>query len=83
MEDVESILKELRRLEDVVESIERKLHNTAGLLELVRSGMERLNKQDDTYEISSVTILKEYLLAINDTEIAGIQAMLAGIKERL
>lgn len=83
MEDVESILKELRRLEDVVESIERKLHNTAGLLELVRSGMERLNKQDDTYEISSVTILKEYLLAINDTDIAGIQAMLAGIKERL
>lgn len=83
MEDVESILKELRRLEDVVESIERKLHNTAGLLELVRSGMERLNKQDDTYEISSVTILKEYLLAINDTDIAGIQAILAGIKERL
>lgn len=83
MEDVESILKELRRLEDAAESIERKLHNTAGLLELVRSGMERLNKQDDTYEISSVTILKEYLLAINDTEISRIQAILAGIKERL
>lgn len=83
MEDVESILKELRRLEDVVESIERKLHNTAGLLELIRSGMERLNKQDDTYEISSVDILKEYLLAINNTEIAKIQTMLAGIKERL
>lgn len=83
MEDVESILKELRRLEDVVESIERKLHNTAGLLELIRSGMERLNKQDDTYEISSVDILKEYLLAINNTEIAKIQTMLTGIKERL
>ncbi len=44
--------------------------------------MERLNKQDDTYEISSVIILKEYLSAINDKEIAKIQTMLTEMKER-
>lgn len=82
MEEDKNIYIELRRLEDVIETIEEKLHNTAGLLELIRLGMERLNKQDDTYEISSVCILKEYLLAINDMEIARIQNMLAEIKER-
>lgn len=51
-------------------------------MQLIRSGMERLNKQDDTYEISSVIVLEEYLLAINDTEIAKIQTMLTEIKER-
>ena len=82
MEETKDIRKELRRLEDVVDNIQTKLHNTAGLLELIRSGMERLNKQDDTYEISSVIVLKEYLLAINDTEIAKIRIMLTEMKER-
>lgn len=63
-----------------VDNVQTKLHNTAGLLELIRLGMERLNKQDDTYEISSVIILKEYLSAINDKEIAKIQTMLTEMK---
>ena len=82
MEETKNIRKELRRLEDVVDSIERKLHHTAGLLELIRLGMERLYKEEDTYEISSVIVLKEYLLTINNTEIAKIQTMLTEMKER-
>ena len=83
MEETKNIRKELRRLEDVVDNIQTKLHNTAGLLELIRLGMERLYKEEDTYEISSVIVLKEYLLTINNTEIAKIQTMLTGMKERL
>lgn len=82
MEETKDICKELRRLEDVVDNIETKLHNTAGLLELIRLGMERLYKEEDTYEISSVIVLKEYLLTINNTEIAKIQTMLTEMKER-
>ena len=82
MEETKNIRKELRRLEDVVDNIQTKLHNTAGLLELIRLGMERLYKEEDTYEISSVIILKEYLSAINDKEIAKIQTMLTEMKER-
>lgn len=82
MEETKDICKELRRLEDVVDNIQTKLHNTAGLLELIRLGMERLYKEEDTYEISSVIVLKEYLLAINDKEIAKIQTMLTEMKER-
>ena len=82
MEETKDICKELRRLEDVVDNIETKLHNTAGLLELIRLGMEKLYKEDDTYEISSVIVLKEYLLTINNTEIAKIQTMLTEMKER-
>lgn len=82
MEETKSIRKELRRLEDVVDNIQTKLHNTAGLLELIRLGMERLYKEEDTYEISSVIVLKEYLLTINNTEIAKIQTMLTEMKER-
>ena len=67
MEETKNIRKELRRLEDVVDNIQTKLHNTAGLLELIRLGMERLYKEEDTYEISSVIVLKEYLLTINNT----------------
>ncbi len=83
MEETKNIRKELRRLEDVVDNIQTKLHNTAGLLELIRLGMERLYKEEDTYEISSVIVLKEYLLTINNTEIAKIQTMLTEMKERL
>ena len=82
MEETKDICKELRRLGDVVDNIETKLHNTAGLLELIRLGMEKLYKEDDTYEISSVIVLEEYLLAINDKEIAKIQTMLTEMKER-
>ena len=60
MEETKNIRKELRRLEDVVDNIQTKLHNTAGLLELIRLGMERLYKEEDTYEISSVIVLKEF-----------------------
>ena len=35
MEETKNIRKELRRLEDVVDNIQTKLHNTAGLLELI------------------------------------------------
>ena len=83
MEETKNIRKELRRLEDVVDNIQTKLHNTAGLLELIRLGMERLYKEEDTYEISSVIVLKEYLLTINNTEIAKIQTMLTEMKEGL
>ena len=83
MEETKNIHKELRRLEDVVDNIQTKLHNTAGLLELIRLGMERLYKEEYTYEISSVIVLKEYLLTINNTEIAKIQTMLTEMKERL
>lgn len=82
MEETKNIRKELRRLEDVVDNIETKLHNTARLLELIRLGMERLYKEEYTYEISSVIVLKEYLLTINNTEIAKIQTMLTEMKER-
>lgn len=82
MEETKNIRKELRRLEDMVDNIQTKLHNTAGLLELIRLGMERLYKEEDTYEISSVIVLKEYLLTINNTEIAKIQTMLTEMKER-
>ena len=82
MEETKNIRKELRRLEDVVDNIQTKLHNTAGLLELIRLGMEKLYKEDDTYEISSVIVLEEYLLAINYKEIAKIQTMLTEMKER-
>ena len=82
MEETKNIRKELRRLEDVVDNIQTKLHNTAGLLELIRLGMERLYKEEDTYEISSVIVLNEYLLTINNTEIAKIQTMLTEMKER-
>lgn len=82
MEQMKDMYVELRRLEDVIDSIEKKLHNTAGLLELIRSGMERLNGQEDTYETSSLCILEEYLLAINGTEIAKLQTMLTEMKER-
>ena len=67
----------------MVDNIQTKLHNTAGLLELIRLGMERLYKEEYTYEISSVIVLKEYLLTINNTEIAKIQTMLTEMKERL
>ena len=83
MEETKNIRKELRRLEDVVDSIERKLYHTAGLLELISLGMERLNREEDSYETSSMRILKEYLSEVNGTEITKIRTILAEIKGQL
>ena len=48
MEEMKNIPAELRRLEDVIDTVEGKLHNTAGLLELISLGMERLNREEDS-----------------------------------
>jgi hypothetical protein len=83
MEEMKNIPAELRRLEDVIDTVEGKLHNTAGLLELISLGMERLNREEDSYETSSMRILKEYLSEVNGTEITKIRTILAEIKGQL
>ncbi|MCI8358260.1 MAG: hypothetical protein HFI51_08975 [Lachnospiraceae bacterium] len=83
MEEKKNLRKELRRIEDVVDTIEKKLHNTAGIIELMRLGMERLYQEDDLYEISAMSVLEEYLLSMKHTEITKIQNILTEIKEHL
>jgi hypothetical protein len=80
MEEKKNLRKELRRIEDVVDTIEKKLHNTAGIIELMRLGMERLYQEDDLYEISAMSVLEEYLLSMKHTK---IQNILTEIKEHL
>lgn len=80
MEEKKSIQVELRKLEDMVEKVAVKIHNTVGLLEIIRLGMEKLYREDDNYEISSVCVILEYLSAICQKDITKMNDILLELK---
>ncbi len=83
MEDFTDLQKELNRLDDIVNSMEFKIHNLAGLLGLVSIGIESINKSDETYESASVSIMQEYLEAIEKEDIAKMHDKLSELKEKV
>lgn len=83
MEENIELKKDLRRLEDVLDTLEQKICNTVGIIELIRMGIERLYKQDDSNEISSLYVLGEYLLTIQNKEITNMRNILTRIKEQI
>lgn len=83
MEDINSLHAGLSRLDDMVDVVERKLHNIVGLLELVYLGIESLNHEDDSYELSSLNIMQEYLSNVNKTDVSKLHVMLSELKKEV
>lgn len=69
------------RINDMIDALESKISNIVGLLELVNTGAENINGTNDTYELSSINVLKDYLLLINKTDISKVHDMLRQLIE--
>ena len=79
--DMENIRHDLVRLDDMVNNIEHKIHSLSGVLELVCLGMQAVNKSEDSYELSSVEFIRDYLKAIEKMDIPEMHDCLAKMKE--
>ncbi len=64
MKDFKDLQYELNRFDDMVNGIEIKIHNLAGLLGLVSIGIEGINRSDESYESASISVVRECLEAI-------------------
>ena len=82
MDELKPLTKGLRRLDDMVDELESKIHNLIGLLELVYLGIRELNKVEDSYELSSVNVMQNYLETIEKTDIQKLHEKLTDLKEQ-
>ncbi len=83
MKEMKNLKKELSKIDDMVDIVELKVHNLIGLLELVYLGIRELNKIDDSFELSSVNVVQEYLETIEKTDIQELHEKLTKLKERV
>ena len=79
--DMENIRHDLVRLDDMVNNIEHKIHSLSGVLELVSLGMRAVNKSEDSYELSCVDFILDYLKSIEKVDIQEMHDCLAKMKE--
>lgn len=83
MGDTKSLQTELSRLDDLVDAIELKIHNLAGLLELLYLGIRTLNRVEDSYELCAVNLILNYLEMIETVDILKLHAKVSELKERV
>lgn len=83
MDEIKSIKVELRKLDDMVDVVEKKIHNLIGLLELLYLGIREQNRVDDSYELSSVNVMQDYLGTIKTKDIQQMHDKLTDLKERV
>lgn len=81
MDELENIRHELCRLDDMVNNIEHKIHSLSGVLELVCLGMRAVNKSEDSYELSCVDFVLDYLKSIEKVDIQEMHDCVAKLKE--
>lgn len=62
--------EDIRQAMDIAESLDKQLTNLIGLLEFVYLGMESLYHGNESYELSSISIIRSYLAVLrqNDTQ---------------
>ncbi len=81
MEEVKILKNELQGLDDMVEEIGQKIHRTADLLGLSYMGLMKIGCQDNSYEMSTISIIEDYLRALEKEEIATLHEKLEELKQ--
>ena len=83
MKDTNNVHASLNKLDDMVDAMEKKLHDIVGLFELICLGMEAISREDDSYELSSLNILREYLYNMKKTDVSRIRVILEELKKEI
>ncbi len=81
MEEMKNINVKWQELDDMVMEIGQKIHHVTDLLGLAYLGMMKLNSQDDSYELSTVSIVEDYLKTLEKEEITVLHEKLEELKE--
>lgn len=75
------IRKYIRRADDYMETIDRKMICIDKTLFLISLGLEYLYQKEDCQEISAVQLIRDNLKALSDNEIAGLHEVLNRLKD--
>lgn len=75
------IRKYLRRADDCMEQIERKMKCIDSVLLFFSMGMEYFYQKEDCPEVKTVQFIKDYLKTIRTDEITDLHEVLARLKE--
>ena len=82
MENNISKKNEIILIDDMINDLESKIYNMIGLLELAGMGIGHIDSTNNSYELSSMNVLKDYLSLINKTDIPKLHEMLKQLSER-
>lgn len=81
MSDKEKIRKHLRRADDTMEKLKRKMHSVDGALFFILLGMEYFYQQENGYEVSAVEMIKDYLTDLQNKELAELEKHLEYLRK--
>lgn len=82
MEDLENLKSELGKLGGMVYTVKEKVHDLAGLLELVHLGMMYQDEVGDSYGMCCVNLIQEYLKVIVITDMENLYSKVTELKEK-
>lgn len=75
------IRKYIRRADDYMEAIDRKIDCMDKTLFLISLGLEYFYQKEDCQEVRAIQLIRDNLKALNDNEIAGLHEVLNSLKD--
>ena len=75
-----NIRKYLRRADDYMEQIERKMKCIDSTLFFISLGMEYFHQTEDCFEVNAIQFINDYLKAVRNIEITGLHEVLEKLK---
>lgn len=75
------IRKYLRRADDYMEKIEKKMRYIDSTLFFLSLGLEYFCQQEDCQQSNMVQLVKDYLKTIKNVEVAGLHQVLKELKD--
>ena len=75
------IRKYLRRADDYMEKIEKKMRYIDSTLFFISLGLEYFCQQEDCQQVNMVQLIKDYLKTINNFEVSGLHEVLKELKD--
>ena len=77
----EKIRRYLRRADDYMEEIEKKMRYIDSTLFFLSLGLEYFCQQEDCQQVNMVQLIKDYLKTIKNVEVAGLHQVLKELKD--
>lgn len=77
----EKIRRYLRRADDYMEEIEKKMRYIDSTLFFLSLGLEYFCQQEDCQQVNMVQLIKGYLKTIENVEVAGLHQVLKELKD--
>lgn len=81
MSDKEKIRKHLRRADDALENVKRKMQSVDGALFFILQGMEYFYQQDNSYDVCAVEMIRDYLTDLQSSELAELEKHLEHLRK--